>query len=102
LTGVSLPARVASFQAYPISSIFLHWLTGMIYVFYSASFFLVLRELLRPGVLWFIRNLNDPDFNPIQEMIEQPMLRHVRRLVASMVNIKTLIIYYLFYTFSKI
>jgi len=27
---------------------------------------LILRELLRPGVLWFIRNLHDPDFNPIQ------------------------------------
>lgn len=47
---------------------FLHWLVGMIYVFYSASFILVLRELLRPGVLWFIRNLNDPEFNPVLEV----------------------------------
>ena len=47
---------------------FLHWLVGMIYVFYFASFILLLREVLRPGVLWFLRNLNDPDFNPIQEV----------------------------------
>lgn len=37
-------------------------------MFYSSSFVLILREVLRPGVLWFLRNLNDPDFNPIQEV----------------------------------
>jgi E3 ubiquitin-protein ligase DOA10 len=47
---------------------FIHWLVGMVYVFYFASFVLVLREVLRPGVLWFLRNLNDPEFNPIQEV----------------------------------
>ena len=47
---------------------FLHWLVGMVYVFYFASFVLLLREVLRPGVLWFLRNLNDPDFHPVQEV----------------------------------
>uniref|UniRef100_A0A915CR39 RING-type E3 ubiquitin transferase n=1 Tax=Ditylenchus dipsaci TaxID=166011 RepID=A0A915CR39_9BILA len=83
LTGATLEGRIKSFQSYPSSSIFLHWLIGMVYVFYSASFILVLRELLRPGVLWFIRNLNDPEFNPILEMIQQPLTRHLRRLIAS-------------------
>ena len=32
----------------------------MVYVFYFASFVILLREVLRPGVLWFLRNLNDP------------------------------------------
>ena len=49
---------------------FLHWLVGMVYVFYFASFVLLLREVLRPGVLWFLRNLNDPDFHPVQEVRE--------------------------------
>ena len=39
---------------------FQHWLVGMVYVFYFASFVILLREVLRPGVLWFLRNLNDP------------------------------------------
>ena len=26
------------------------------------------REVLRPGVLWFLRNLNDQNFHPIQEV----------------------------------
>lgn len=80
-----MESRLKNFQSYPSSSVFLHWLAGMIYVFYSASFILVLRELLRPGVLWFIRNLNDPEFNPIQEMIQQPFARHFRRFILSMV-----------------
>ena len=50
------------------TAMFLHWLVGMVYVFYFASFVLLLREVLRPGVLWFLRNLNDPDFHPVQEV----------------------------------
>ncbi|KAL5467199.1 hypothetical protein EMCRGX_G031398 [Ephydatia muelleri] len=48
---------------------FLHWLAGMIFIFYFASFVILLREVLRPGVLWFLRNLNDQNFHPIQEVI---------------------------------
>ena len=47
---------------------FLHWLAGMIFVFYFASFVVLLREVLRPGVLWFLRNLNDQNFHPIQDV----------------------------------
>lgn len=50
---------------------FLHWLVGILCAFYFASFVLLLREVLRPGVLWFLRNLNDPDFNPVQEVYFQ-------------------------------
>uniref|UniRef100_A0A7E5A273 RING-type E3 ubiquitin transferase n=1 Tax=Panagrellus redivivus TaxID=6233 RepID=A0A7E5A273_PANRE len=83
LTGGTLSMRLKTLSAFPLSSVFIHWLVGMIDVFYSASFVLVLRELLRPGVLWFVRDLNDPEFQPIQEMIEQSFVRHFRRLVAS-------------------
>ncbi|KAK2148324.1 hypothetical protein LSH36_502g01051 [Paralvinella palmiformis] len=81
----TLKDRQSSFRLAPGTSMFIHWLVGMVYVFYFASFILLLREVLRPGVLWFLRNLNDPDFNPIQEMIHLPMYRHVRRFLASMV-----------------
>ncbi|CAJ0946411.1 unnamed protein product, partial [Mesorhabditis belari] len=83
LFQATLSSRINSFAASPTSSLFIHWMIGMIYVFYSASFVLLLREVLRPGVLWFMRNLNDPEFNPIMEMIELPVSRHLRRLVAS-------------------
>jgi len=85
LFDVTLGDRHASFLRAPGTTTFLHWLVGMVYVFYFASFILLLREILRPGVLWFLRNLNDPDFNPIQEMIHLPLFRHFRRFLASMV-----------------
>ncbi|ETN69420.1 zinc finger, C3HC4 type [Necator americanus] len=87
LFSASLSSRASSFAASPTSSVFIHWMIGMVYVFYFASFVLLLREVLRPGVLWFMRNLNDPEFNPIQEMIELPVTRHLRRLVASTVRV---------------
>ena len=73
--------RLQSFTTAPWASVFIHWLIGTVYVFYFASFVILLREVLRPGVLWFLRNLNDPDFNPIQEMIHLSIPRHMRRYV---------------------
>lgn len=81
----TLKDRNTSFHLAPGTSMFIHWLVGMVYVFYFASFILLLREVLRPGVLWFLRNLNDPEFNPIQEMIHLPVYRHIRRFVASVI-----------------
>ncbi|CAL7941203.1 unnamed protein product [Xylocopa violacea] len=88
----TLRDRESSFKLAPGTSMFLHWLVGMIYIYYFASFILLLREVLRPGVLWFLRNLNDPDFSPIQEMIHLPILRHIRRFVASAVTFGTAIL----------
>uniref|UniRef100_A0A3P9JLY4 E3 ubiquitin-protein ligase MARCHF6 n=1 Tax=Oryzias latipes TaxID=8090 RepID=A0A3P9JLY4_ORYLA len=81
----TLKDREMSFKSAPGTTMFLHWLVGMVYVFYFASFILLLREVLRPGVLWFLRNLNDPDFNPVQEMIHLPIYRHLRRFILSVV-----------------
>ncbi|TNN77286.1 E3 ubiquitin-protein ligase MARCH6 [Liparis tanakae] len=81
----TLKDRQQSFDSAPGTTMFLHWLVGMVYVFYFASFILLLREVLRPGVLWFLRNLNDPDFNPVQEMIHLPIYRHLRRFILSVV-----------------
>lgn len=71
---------------------FIHWLVGMVYVFYFASFMYILREVLRPGALWFLRNLNDPDFNPIQDMINLSVFRHIRKFVASLVIFGTTVL----------
>lgn len=49
-----------------------------------------LFQVLRPGVLWFLRNLNDPDFNPVQEMIHLPIYRHLRRFILSVVSAASL------------
>merc|ERR1719318_2427247 len=89
LFDATLKDRIQSFHTAPWASVFIHWLIGMVYVFYFASFVILLREVLRPGVLWFLRNLNDPDFNPIQEMIHLSIPRHMRRFCASLVMFGT-------------
>ncbi|XP_013100467.1 E3 ubiquitin-protein ligase MARCHF6 [Stomoxys calcitrans] len=83
LFDATLKDRKASFSAAPGTSLFVHWMFGMVFVYYFAAFISLLREVLRPGVLWFLRNLNDPDFSPIQEMIHLPIFKHVRRLISS-------------------
>ena len=77
----SLKDRASSFRQAPGTSVFIHWLVGMVYVFYFASFILLLREVLRPGVLWFLRNLNDPEFNPINEVSSRLSVQFVFILV---------------------
>ena len=42
---VTLQDRLTSFQSAPGTAMFLHWLVGMVYVFYFASFILLLREV---------------------------------------------------------
>ncbi|CAF0717397.1 unnamed protein product [Brachionus calyciflorus] len=83
LFNATINDRMNSFENSPGTSVFIHWLVGMIYVFYFATFVFLLREVLRPGLLWFLRNLNDPDFNPVQEMIQLPVFRHIRRFLTS-------------------
>jgi E3 ubiquitin-protein ligase MARCH6 len=92
MLDATLQDRDNSFRLAPGTSMFIHWLVGMVYVFYFASFILLLREVLRPGVLWFLQNLNDPDFNPIQEMIHLPITGHIRRFLASLVIFGTTVL----------
>ena len=77
LFSATLSQRRQGFHHSPATSMFVHWLHGMLYVFYFASFVLVMRDVLRPGTLWFLRNLNDPDFNPIQEVVLGTKKRHI-------------------------
>ncbi|XP_075248827.1 E3 ubiquitin-protein ligase MARCHF6-like isoform X3 [Convolutriloba macropyga] len=83
LFDVPWSQRAEGFTSTPITSIFIHWMVGMVFVFYYASFIITLREILRPGVLWFMRNFTDPEFNPVLEMIRLPILSHVRRFILS-------------------
>ncbi|KAL5467202.1 hypothetical protein EMCRGX_G031401 [Ephydatia muelleri] len=92
LFGSTLKSRQTSLQSAPGTVMFLHWLAGMIFIFYFASFVILLREVLRPGVLWFLRNLNDQNFHPIQEMIGLPFQRHFRRFLMSCVMFGTSVI----------
>jgi E3 ubiquitin-protein ligase DOA10 len=51
----------------------------------------VLRKELRPGVLWFLRDPNDPSFEPIRDMLVIPLHQYARRFVFSLVLYATTI-----------
>ncbi|MGH0142938.1 UNVERIFIED_CONTAM: hypothetical protein FKN15_030513 [Acipenser sinensis] len=72
----SLKDRELSFQSAPGTTMFLHWLVGMVYVFYFASFILLLREVVFGSIvllmLWLpIRIIKQilPDFLPYNVML---------------------------------
>lgn len=73
------------FKTYLLQQCYSKWKTNNTKIT-SYIVFYVLLQVLRPGVLWFLRNLNDPDFNPVQEMIHLPIYRHLRRFILSVVR----------------
>jgi len=46
-------------------------------------FISVLREVVRPEVLRWLRNPDDPNYHPFRELIQDPLLLHLRRVVYS-------------------
>ena len=46
-----------------------------------ASFIALLRDFLRPGVLWFFRDPNEPEFHPLKQMLTQHLVTYARRLL---------------------
>ncbi|CAG8693758.1 11360_t:CDS:2, partial [Ambispora leptoticha] len=67
----------------PFTSIFLHWFIGTGFMFHFAVFVSLCREIVRPGVMWFIRDPNDPQFHPIKEILERPVLTQLKKIGAS-------------------
>lgn len=71
---------MASYNASPGACLGFHWLIGMLFMFYFYTFFLFMKEVLRPGLIrdLFDKNLNDPEFNPIKEMMHMPTQKYIR------------------------
>lgn len=79
----SIVTRVQYLQEHPFASVFLHWFLGTAFMFLFAVLVTVCREIIRPGVMWFIRDPNDPQFHPIKEIVERPVLTQLRKIGAS-------------------
>ncbi|KAH9244286.1 hypothetical protein BASA81_018320 [Batrachochytrium salamandrivorans] len=73
-------SRQAFFYSHPWTCMFLHWLVGTTFMFQVAIYITFVREVVRPGVMWFMRDPNDPRFNPMQEILERPFLTQARKL----------------------
>ncbi|KAG2172819.1 hypothetical protein INT43_000169 [Umbelopsis isabellina] len=76
-------SRWEFYQNHPITTIFIHWFLGTGFMFHFAVFVTLCRDIVRPGVMWFIRDPNDPQFHPIKEILERPVLTQLRKIGAS-------------------
>ncbi|CAO3639531.1 unnamed protein product [Cunninghamella blakesleeana] len=68
---------------FPLSSTFIHWIIGTAFMFMFALLITSCRHILRPGVMWFIRDPNNPQFHPIREIVEKPVWDQLKKLGAS-------------------
>lgn len=80
LHGATLEGRLSFAHRAPLACLFLHWTVGTAFMFGFASMVGALRSLLRPGVLYFIRDPKDTGFSPLREILERPAVYQLRKI----------------------
>ncbi|KAK9060353.1 hypothetical protein SSX86_021057 [Deinandra increscens subsp. villosa] len=76
--GKSITQRVDFFSASPLASSLIHW------------------AVLRSGVLYFLRDPADPNYNPFRDLIDDPVHKHARRVLLSVAVYGSLIVMLVF------
>ncbi|KZZ88109.1 RING finger membrane protein [Ascosphaera apis ARSEF 7405] len=76
----TLASRVAFTLASPMTSLFVHWFVGTCYMFHFALFVSMCRKLMRKGVLYFIRDPDDPTFHPVRDVLERSISTQLRKI----------------------
>ncbi|ANB14435.1 E3 ubiquitin-protein ligase SSM4 [Sugiyamaella lignohabitans] len=65
---------------YPVISTILHWALGTCYMFIFAMFVSLCRKIMRPGVLYFVRDPNDPNFHPIKDVLDRGLMSQLAKI----------------------
>ncbi|WPH04933.1 erad-associated e3 ubiquitin-protein ligase doa10 [Acrodontium crateriforme] len=81
--GSSLSTRWAFAASRPYTFCFIHWFVGTCYMFHFALFVGMCRKILRKGLLWFIRDPDDPTFHPVRDVLERGVLTQLRKIAFS-------------------
>lgn len=84
LFGLKAQARISAFFASPASSFFIHWLMGVVSVFYFINILFLSTEVLRPNMMDFLRDYQSPDYNPVDDMVHLPVFDHLLRCANSL------------------
>ncbi|KAM0668670.1 hypothetical protein ACQRIU_002232 [Beauveria bassiana] len=79
----SVLSRLMFTRNYPATSIFVHWFVGTGYMFHFALFVSMCRKIMRPGVLYFIRDPDDPEFHPVRDVLERNLITQLRKILFS-------------------
>ncbi|KAI3827981.1 hypothetical protein L1987_02070 [Smallanthus sonchifolius] len=94
--GKSMAQRVDFFSASPLASSLIHWVVGIVYMLQISIFVSLLRGVLRTGVLYFLRDPADPNYNPFRDLIDDPVHKHARRVLLSVTVYGSLIVMLVF------
>lgn len=81
--GVTLQTRIAFIFRAPITGLFVHWFIGTCYMFHFALFVSMCRKIFRKGVLYFIRDPDDPTFHPVRDVLERPVTTQLGKIAFS-------------------
>ena len=79
----SLVSRMAFTFRSPATSLFVHWFIGTCYMFHFALFVSMCRKIMRSGVLYFIRDPDDPTFHPVRDVLERNVTTQLRKIAFS-------------------
>ncbi|XWS39928.1 hypothetical protein CRYUN_Cryun18bG0096900 [Craigia yunnanensis] len=94
--GKSMSQRVQFFSVSPLASSLIHWVVGIVYMLQISIFVSLLRGVLRNGVLYFLRDPADPNYNPFRDLIDDPVDKHARRVLLSVAVYGSLIVMLVF------
>lgn len=79
-SNATISSRIAFTISSPLTSLFVHWFVGTCYMFHFALFVSMCRKILRSGVLYFIRDPDDPTFHPIRDVLERSITTQLRKI----------------------
>ncbi|KAF2104634.1 hypothetical protein NA57DRAFT_51451 [Rhizodiscina lignyota] len=81
--NASVASRVIFAIGSPWKSGFVHWFVGTCYMFHFALFVSMCRKIMRTGVLYFIRDPDDPTFHPVRDVLERSVATQLRKIAFS-------------------
>lgn len=81
--NATLVSRILFTFKSPMTSIFVHWFVGTCYMFHFALFVSMCRKIMRKGVLYFIRDPDDPTFHPVRDVLERNVATQLRKILFS-------------------
>uniref|UniRef100_A0A7N0ZWS0 RING-type E3 ubiquitin transferase n=1 Tax=Kalanchoe fedtschenkoi TaxID=63787 RepID=A0A7N0ZWS0_KALFE len=94
--GKSMTHRVHFLSVSLLASSIIHWVVGIVYMLQISVFVGLLRAVLRTGVLYFLRDPADPNYNPFRDLIDDPVHKHARRVLLSLCVYGSLIVMLIF------
>ncbi|KAL4958583.1 hypothetical protein BDW69DRAFT_153898 [Aspergillus filifer] len=76
-------SRLEFTSTHTLTSLFVHWFIGTCYMFHFALFVSMCRKTMRSGVLYFIRDPDDPTFHPVRDVLERNITTQLRKIAFS-------------------